>query len=66
MNDASTTPRDVRMRGFARRTTVADALVRLDRELYQLPAETATIIDAADRVLASHVQSQIDVPGFVL
>jgi len=64
MNDASTTPRDVRMRGFARRTTVADALVRLDRELYQLPAETATIIDAADRVLASHVQSQIDVPGF--
>jgi molybdopterin molybdotransferase len=55
---------DVRMRGFARRHTVAAALEWLDAQLAPLAAETIPLGVAAGRVLASDVTSDVDVPGF--
>jgi len=58
------TPRDVRMRGFARRTPVADVLRWLDAQLAPLDEEMVTLGKAAGRVLAREVTSSVDVPGF--
>jgi molybdopterin molybdotransferase len=58
-------PTDVRMRGFARRTTVEEALAWVDRRARQLPAERVSVWQAAGRVLAGDVTSDIDVPAFV-
>jgi len=55
---------DVRMRGFARRHTVAAALEWLDAQLRTLDAETVPLGVASGRVLASAVTSDVDVPGF--
>ena len=55
---------DVRMRGFARRTTVADTLTWLDGQLQQLPSESVLLAELAGRVLAQEIVSQFDVPGF--
>ena len=55
---------DVRMRGFAKRHTVAQALRWLDAQLQPLEAETVPLGIAAGRVLASRVTSDVDVPGF--
>jgi molybdopterin molybdotransferase len=55
---------DVRMHGFSRRYTVAQALEWLDAQLRPLESEDVTLRDAAGRVLASAVVSDIDVPGF--
>lgn len=55
---------DVRMRGFARRTTVEAALAWLDSHLKPLPAESAPLHQAAGRVLAGPIVSRVDVPGF--
>jgi len=55
---------DVRMRGFARRTTVAAALDWLDGQLCQLTAEHVSLIDAAGRVLSADCVSEVNVPGF--
>src|SRR5262245_20031525 len=55
---------DVRMRGFARRHTVAAALDWLDAQLKPLAAETVSLADASGRVLAGAVTSDVDVPGF--
>jgi len=55
---------DVRMRGFARRHTVAAALEWLDAQLQTLDAETVSLSGAAGRVLASAITSDVDVPGF--
>jgi molybdopterin molybdotransferase len=55
---------DVRMRGFARRHTVTDALAWLDAQLHRLPAEEVRLDSAAGRVLANSVVSDFDVPGF--
>ena len=52
------------MKGFARRTTVDDALVWLDGQLARLPEEMVPLAEAAGRVLARDVQSEVDVPGF--
>lgn len=68
----SETSNDVRMRGFARRHTVAAALEWLDAQLQPfdvaqgrpLDAETIPLGLAAGRVLASSVVSDVDVPGF--
>src|SRR5262245_18611942 len=57
-------PADVRMRGFARRTTVEVALAWIDAHCRQLPAERIPIWQAAGRVLAADVISRVDVPGF--
>jgi molybdopterin molybdotransferase len=55
---------DVRMRGFAKRHTVAAALEWLDAQLRLLDAETVPLGVASGRVLAGRVTSDIDVPGF--
>jgi len=55
---------DVRMRGFARRHTVDAALTWLDAQLHPIGAETVALQMAAGRVLATAIESEIDVPGF--
>jgi molybdopterin molybdotransferase len=58
---------DVRMRGFAQRTRVEDALMWMDSvlpQLAELPAEEVALGEAAGRVLARDVVSTVDVPGF--
>jgi molybdopterin molybdotransferase len=52
------------MQGFTRRHTVQEALSWLDAQLRTLDAEDVALRDAAGRVLASTVVSDIDVPGF--
>ncbi|MBN2476627.1 MAG: molybdopterin molybdotransferase MoeA [Pirellulales bacterium] len=56
--------RDVRMRGFARRATVADALKWLDGHTHRLNEETVPLAEAVGRVLAADVTSRVDVPSF--
>ncbi|NQT11290.1 MAG: molybdopterin molybdenumtransferase MoeA, partial [Planctomycetes bacterium] len=53
------------MRGFARRTTVADALAWVDREISRGSEQPAPLSEAAGRVLARDVISDVDVPRFV-
>jgi molybdopterin molybdotransferase len=55
---------DVRMHGFTRRHTVAQALSWLDAQLQELPSEDVQLREAAGRVLATPIVSDIDVPGF--
>jgi molybdopterin molybdotransferase len=55
---------DVRMRGFAQRHTVDDALAWLDAQLHPLSPEVVPLRAAAGRVLAASVVSEVDVPGF--
>jgi molybdopterin molybdotransferase len=69
MADHGTSPRDVRMRGFARRTTVADALKWLDGQIARLEEEAVPLgpasgCPAAGRVLAREIVSRVDVPSF--
>jgi molybdopterin molybdotransferase len=52
------------MRGFARRHTVEAALDLLDAQLRPLDAESLPLQEAAGRVLADDVASDVDVPGF--
>ena len=54
----------MRMRGFARRHTVAAALAWLDAQLQPLASEMVSLRNAAGRVLAAPVISDVDVPGF--
>ena len=60
----STPNDDVRMKGFARRSTVADVLIWLDHHTTRLPAEAVPLEEAAGRVLADAVTSRVDVPLF--
>ena len=55
---------DVRMRGFSGRTTVAEVLAWIDRHVQPLADEMAPVDEAAGRVLASDVVSEVNVPGF--
>ena len=55
---------DVRMRGFARRHTVDAALAWLDAQLEPLAQELVPLRQAAGRVLAASIVSDVDVPGF--
>ena len=55
---------DVRMKGFARRHTVAAALAWLDAQLKPLGSERVPLAEAAGRVLAAPIVSSVDVPGF--
>ena len=52
------------MHGFERRHTVAQALAWLDAYLRPLDSETVPLRDAAGRVLAADVISDVDVPAF--
>ncbi len=56
--------RDVRMRGFASRTSVADALAWLDGHTGPLTAENVALSEGAGRVLATEMVSQLNVPPF--
>lgn len=64
MSDLPSISDDVRMRGFTRRTPVADALQWIDRQTRPLSAETVSLDQAAGRVLAADVISPVDVPSF--
>jgi molybdopterin molybdotransferase len=55
---------DVRMKGFAQRSTVADVLTWLDRHTTRLAAETVPVQEVAGRVLADGVTSRVNVPPF--
>jgi molybdopterin molybdotransferase len=55
---------DVRMCGFERRLSVAQALARLDPWLKPLPSEEVTLEQAYGRVLARAVHAAHDVPHF--
>src|SRR5688572_5656110 len=58
---------DVRMRGFAQRTTVDAALAWIDSVLSDSAAidfEDVSLLSAAGRVLARDVVSPVNVPGF--
>jgi len=52
------------MRGFARRSTVEDALRWLDGQIVRLTEETLPLAAAAGRVLSREVHSGVDVPPF--
>ena len=64
MKDPPRSGGDVRMRGFARRTPVADVLGWLDGQIHRLSDEEVPVGEAAGRVLARDVASEVDVPGF--
>jgi molybdopterin molybdotransferase len=66
MADESAAPMhtDVRMRGFARRATVAETLAWLDGHLAPLGEERVTLLEAVGRVLAAYIVSEFDVPSF--
>jgi molybdopterin molybdotransferase len=55
---------DVRMRGFARRATVDEAIAWIDAAVARLPSEPVPLASAAGRVLAAEVVSRHNVPGF--
>lgn len=65
MSDPGSVARDVPMRGFARRSTVAEALAWLDGQVRRLPEEMVPLAQSAGRVLSRDVTSPIDVPHFV-
>jgi molybdopterin molybdotransferase len=55
---------DVRMRGFATRHDVEEALALLRQRLVPLPSEVIPLAEALDRVLAADIVAAIDVPHF--
>ncbi len=57
-------PSDVRMRGFARRSTVEAALAWVDSQTKPLRPESVSLDVAAGRVLAEPIASSVDVPAF--
>jgi molybdopterin molybdotransferase len=67
ISDSKPPSADVRMRGFAQRTTVDDTLAWLDLALSdfgELDSEEVSLLSAAGRVLARDVVSAVNVPGF--
>jgi molybdopterin molybdotransferase len=66
-NQGSHPNADVRMRGFAQRSTVDDALAWVDASVPafgNLDVEEISLLSAAGRVLAQDVVSGVNVPGF--
>ena len=65
---SKTTPpnpnRDVRMRGFAQRSTVSETLAWLEPHWQPLAEEVVPLASAHDRVLTQPVESGVDVPQF--
>ncbi len=55
---------DVRMRGFAERTSVEDAVAWVDRQAAWIVPEVVPLSEARGRVLAEPVVSRIDVPTY--
>lgn len=68
MTDSGRSSADVRMRGFSQRTTVDAAIHWIDSVVpswSQLPTENVSLFEAASRVLACDITSNVDVPSFV-
>ena len=57
-------PGDVRMRGFSRRTTVADAVKWLDDQISPMAEELVPLAVSAGRVLSRQITSRVNVPAF--
>lgn len=57
-------PADVRMRGFERRSTVAEAVAWVDAHATPLPSEPVSLEKSYRRVLAADAVAAIDVPPF--
>ncbi len=55
---------DIRMRGFARRSTVEEAWAWIDAHARRLPKVEVRLAFAAGRVLAEDITSTVDVPPF--
>src|SRR4026208_2607487 len=55
---------DVRMRGFASRTSVADVITLIRQRVAPLPVETIRFDDAVGRVLTMPVVATVPVPHF--
>src|SRR5262249_29579471 len=55
---------DVRMKGFAKRTPVADVLRLIDTRVSLLGSERIAAVNAAGRALAERVVSAVDGPAF--
>lgn len=55
---------DIRMRGFASRHDVDEALALLRQRLTPLPSEVIGLDDGLDRVLAEDIVAAVDVPPF--
>ena len=64
MGAAEQSPRDVRMRGFAARHTVAQAWEWIDGHATLLEAETGSLPNLCGRVLAEDVFATLNVPAF--
>ena len=57
-------PRDVRMRGFRNRSSVAETLKWLNSTIATLPGEHVPLYEAHQRVLAQSIASPMNVPAF--
>lgn len=58
---------DVRMKGFASRTTVDEAVAWIDAQLpnfSKLPTEEVSLLESRGLILATDVVSRVNVPGF--
>ena len=55
---------DIRMRGFATRHDVDEALALLSQRLTPLPSEVIALDEGLDRVIADDIVAAIDVPHF--
>jgi molybdopterin molybdotransferase len=55
---------DIRMRGFATRHDVDEALAILQQRITPLPSEAIALAEGFDRVLAADIVAAIDVPHF--
>ena len=64
MTTPQSVPPDVRMRGFARRTSVGDALTWLDQQWTLLDSEVVPLSAGFGRVMAKSITSTLDVPSF--
>lgn len=63
-SEESSPNQDVRMRGFAERTSVASAIAWLDEQSQVLEAELVDVSEASGRRLTADVAAEIDVPSF--
>ncbi|MEX0726500.1 MAG: gephyrin-like molybdotransferase Glp [Planctomycetaceae bacterium] len=64
MNSPSRSPFEVRMKGFASRTLVADAVRWVDDQASRCGEERIAVASAFGRILAQDIISPMDVPGF--
>lgn len=64
MNSGGKQPREIRMRGFAKRSSVDEAIAWVDDASAVLGPETIPLNDACSRVLANAVTAPMSVPPF--